>query len=375
MIKTTVWLLLCLTVALPSLFGQEIELKNPSFEDLPRPGATPMGWYDCGNIEETPPDIQPGQFNVTTKAKDKNSYLGLVTRDNDTWEGVAQRLSVPMEAGQCYNFSVFLARSDRYISISKTSRVEENFNRPIRLRIWGGTSYCSKKEKLAETVAVKHTNWKEYNLKFTPKAKYSYIFLEAFFEPSLVPYNGNLLIDDCSNLTPCDKKIEEPIAAAEEPKPKPKPQKPATTPQPKPKDEPIAVTPKQKVITPELDRTKIAEGKIIQVNNLYFKADSFRIETNSYAALNEVYDFLVENPSLKIEVGGHTNDVPKAEYCDQLSTARAKAVVEYLVDKGIDGKRLSYKGYGKRKPVAPNSTKEGRMKNQRVEIKILSFGG
>ena len=60
--------------------------------------------------------------------------------------------------------------------------------------------------------------------------------------------------------------------------------------------------------------------------------------------------------------------------CDKLSNDRAKVVAEYLTDKGIPDERLTYKGYGKRRSIASNLTKEGRKKNQRVEIKILSIG-
>jgi outer membrane protein OmpA-like peptidoglycan-associated protein len=84
---------------------------------------------------------------------------------------------------------------------------------------------------------------------------------------------------------------------------------------------------------------------------------------------------MLENGKIVIEVGGHTNNVPPDEYCDRLSTARAKAVADYLAAKGIDPKRVLFKGYGKRKPVASNTTPEGRVLNQRVEIKILSLGG
>ncbi len=387
--RNSIWLLILgLIFSLPNAFGQKINLKNPSFEDVPKHSATPYGWYDCGHVDESAPDIQPGFFGVEQKAVNKGSFLGLVTRDNDTWEGVSQRLSQPMKAGKCYSFSLSLARSEKYVSISRTSRVEENFNKPIRLRIWGGTSYCSKKQKLAETSTVKHTNWKDYTFKLSPKGTYNYIFIEAFFEPSLFPYNGNILVDNCSSLEimPCNKRPE-PIAESrpnQNTQPKPKKKKPkktttttTTTTTTKPVETPtkVVVAPKKKIITPELDRSKIKKGKVIQVNNLYFKADSFRIKQASFDALDEVYDFLTENPDVKIEVGGHTNGVPPHSYCDKLSSARAKAVVDFLIKKGISKNRLSYKGYGKRKPVATNETKAGRNKNQRVEVKILSFNG
>ena len=78
-----------------------------------------------------------------------------------------------------------------------------------------------------------------------------------------------------------------------------------------------------------------------------------------------------DNPGSVIEVGGHTNGIPSHEFCDQLSTERAKAVAQFLVDKGLPASRLTYKGYGKRKPVASNNTPDGRARNQRVEIKIV----
>ena len=80
-----------------------------------------------------------------------------------------------------------------------------------------------------------------------------------------------------------------------------------------------------------------------------------------------------ENGSVVIEVGGHTNNIPEHDFCDKLSNARAKSIADYIVQKGIDPKRVYYKGYGKRKPIATNDTAEGRMKNQRVEIKIISI--
>lgn len=384
--RNSLWLLMLgLIFGLPEAFSQKIELKNPSFEDLPRHSTTPYGWYDCGQVDESPPDIQPGYFGVEQKADDKATYVGLVTRDNDTWEGISQRLSQPMESGKCYSFSLSLARSEKYISISKTSRVEENFNKPIRLRIWGGTSYCSKKQKLAETATIKHSDWKDYTFKLSPTSDFNYIYLEAFFEPSLFPYNGNILVDNCSDLEmmPCDE-IPEPIAENrpnQNTQSRPKPitttttTTTTTTNQSTEKPKVDVIAPKKKIITPDLERSKITKGKVIQVNNLYFKADSFRIKQNSYEALEEVYDFLMENPDVKIEVGGHTNGIPPHSFCDKLSGARAKAVIDFLIDKGIDKDRLSYKGYGKRKPIATNETKAGRNKNQRVEIKILSFDG
>lgn len=123
-----------------------IQLTNPSFEDKPNPGVTPSGWNNCGPISESPPDIQPnGGFNVTKKAHHGMTYMGLVARDNNTWESVSQRLKQPMKAKQCYKMSLHLAHSPIYKSQTKKSRIPVNFDKGVTVRIWGGNSYKTKK--------------------------------------------------------------------------------------------------------------------------------------------------------------------------------------------------------------------------------------
>ena len=124
-----------------------------------------------------------------------------------------------------------------------------------------------------------------------------------------------------------------------------------------------------------LDVKKIKVGQVLRINNLYFQADSVDITEKSKPVLDEIFEFLNNNPNIVVEIGGHTNNIPSDEYCDKLSTERAKNVAEYLIKRGIDKARISYRGYGKKKPIATNSTAAGRKKNQRVEMKILSVGG
>ena len=76
---------------------------------------------------------------------------------------------------------------------------------------------------------------------------------------------------------------------------------------------------------------------------------------------------------MQIEIGGHTDGKGSDGYNQRLSENRAKAVVDFLVSKGIDIKRLKYKGYGKSMPVATNDTDEGRALNRRVEFRILAM--
>ena len=179
---------------------QIIRLKNPSFEDIPRQGTQPINWTNCGFSDETPPDTQPGGFGVTKSAYDGNTYLGLVVRKNDTWERVSQRLSKPIEANQCYSFSLFLARSEIYLSgVPGFAKKTVAHTAPCVLRIWGGDDTCKKNERLAESELVTSSNWSQFDFTFEPSQTHTYILFEVFYKtPTLFPYNGNIIVDNAS---------------------------------------------------------------------------------------------------------------------------------------------------------------------------------
>lgn len=124
---------------------------------------------------------------------------------------------------------------------------------------------------------------------------------------------------------------------------------------------------------PDLEISKINVGTVLRINALYFKADSTEVTPESFDVLNEVLDFLQKNQNVSIEIGGHTNTVPPHEYCDKLSTDRAKNVAKFFYENKIPESRVSYKGYGKRQPITQSESIEGRRLNQRVEIKVLSI--
>ena len=373
------FLILCLQLFIAAaIYGQgdTIKLINPSFEDTPKNSVPPRGWYDCGFENETPPDVQPlgtNGFNVNKSPAHGNTYMGLVVRDNETWEAVSQRLSRNLKKGKCYEFTIQLCRSEIYESQSRLTNLQANYVTPAKFRIFGGNAYCGKAELLGETSLVINVRWLEYKFRFEPSDNYSFVTFEAFYNtPTLFPYNGNVLVDNASNIVevPCVEKPEEP--KKEEPlvqnKPKPEAPKPEA-----PKTNP-ASEPKPKILT-ELDASKIKEGQKIKIDKLLFAADSYQIKAESYDVLNELYDFMTNNPNVVVEIGGHTNTIPQDDYCDKLSTSRAKAVADFLIEKGIPESRLQYKGYGKRQPITSDTSQEGRKKNQRVEIKILSVNG
>ena len=111
-------------------------------------------------------------------------------------------------------------------------------------------------------------------------------------------------------------------------------------------------------------------GTVVTLKNVFFDFDKADLKPESFVELDKLADYLKTN-SIRIEIGGHTDNQGTDEYNDRLSENRAKSVYDYLVSKGIPADRLQYKGYGRRVPVADNTTEEGRAANRRTEFKIV----
>jgi len=124
----------------------------------------------------------------------------------------------------------------------------------------------------------------------------------------------------------------------------------------------------------ELEAMAKTVGAKVSLKDVFFGANASFLQPKSFAELDKLALYLKKNNDLNIEVGGHTNGLCDDAFCNELSTKRAKTVVDYLVSKGVEGNRLSYKGYGKTQNIADNNTEEGRKKNQRVEVKITGLG-
>ena len=119
-----------------------------------------------------------------------------------------------------------------------------------------------------------------------------------------------------------------------------------------------------------LELSALGVGKSIILDDLLFKTGKAELDERSYRLLDQLVDFMNQNATLKIEIGGHTDNVGSNSYNQKLSEARAKSAVEYLVRKGISATRLQAKGYGESSPIATNETDPGRTKNRRVEMKV-----
>jgi len=118
---------------------------------------------------------------------------------------------------------------------------------------------------------------------------------------------------------------------------------------------------------------KIAVNKSIVLRNIFFDTGKATLRPESEVEINTLYQLLVDNPDMYIEISGHTDNVGSAASNKKLSLNRAKAVYDRLVAKGIDAAKLKCEGYGFDKPIAPNTTAEGRQENRRTEFKVLKI--
>lgn len=175
------------------LSAQVITLANGSFEGEPQDATVPQGWMACK--EGTTPDILPGYWGVYAEPSDGDTYVGLITRQNNTWESIGQRLSAPLKKNACYSFYIDLAHSETY----------SGYNGPIKLRIWAASLKCQKEQLIFESPLIDHTEWETYEVRFKANNTYRYLMFEAFHSEEPFQYKGNILLDRIRPVSPCDR--------------------------------------------------------------------------------------------------------------------------------------------------------------------------
>ena len=201
-------LLLCLFGVSISLSAQQvIYLENPSFEDIPQHSTPPSGWEDHGFEGQSPTDIHPkGNFGVYRAPIHGNTYLGMVVREDETYECIGQKLKETIKAGHCYQMEIAVTRSRYYIST--TAKKPDEFTNqitPCVLRVWGGLASSEEKILLAVIGPVKAHEWQYYLIDLQSAVDCDYLYLEAFYDEFVKsPYNGNILVDNLSPIVPCE---------------------------------------------------------------------------------------------------------------------------------------------------------------------------
>lgn len=123
-------------------------------------------------------------------------------------------------------------------------------------------------------------------------------------------------------------------------------------------------------ITMNFELEKAEKGSSVVLKNIFFDTDKYDLKEKSITELQKIIRFLNENPSVRVEIAGHTDNVGTPTYNQQLSEKRALSVYNYLINNGVNKDRLSWKGYGQSNPRASNETEAGRQENRRIEFRI-----
>ena len=137
--------------------------------------------------------------------------------------------------------------------------------------------------------------------------------------------------------------------------------------------------PDEKVLTQaniyskDIALNKLEVGGRLVLKDILFPYNSSYLNKESRIELNNLYNLLINNPNIHIEIQGHTDNVGGNNFNLELSENRAHKVMDYLLDKGIDSSRLVAHGYGEKRPLAPNSTVAGRQMNRRTEFEIVDY--
>jgi outer membrane protein OmpA-like peptidoglycan-associated protein/tetratricopeptide (TPR) repeat protein len=135
----------------------------------------------------------------------------------------------------------------------------------------------------------------------------------------------------------------------------------------------LADKPSDSVYEKNISLQPVELNATVRLKNIQFNSKSFQLQPVSLIELDKLVELMNENPTMKIRINGYTDNIGAATDNLMLSENRAKAVVDYLVSKGVDSKRLSSKGFGETQPVADNSTEEGRSLNRRTEFIVTGL--
>ena len=172
--------------------GQVI-IDNTSFEGTPADATMPAGWF--AGTKGTTPDILPGYWGVYTEPEDGDSYVGMITREDGSYESISQRLTGKVIEGSCYSMSLYMAFSDNYTG----------YNNPIHLRIWMSDIKNERQQLIYTSPLIKSEDWKKFNFDFTPETDKYYIILEAYISDEPKAHKGNILIDKISPIYFCNR--------------------------------------------------------------------------------------------------------------------------------------------------------------------------
>jgi OmpA-OmpF porin, OOP family len=340
-------------------------VPNPSFEEF---HGFPIGWYYKGTDFDdvvsfwtsatiASPDVYGPRVRVPSSWAEKGfgrqtahtgqamsgiTVYGCGTGKPHCREYIQVQLKEPLVVGQTYQIEFWVSHLPNSLKINNIGAYFSN------KRINTKTD-----EILKFTPQVKSDNilnaeggiWLKWSEKFTAQSEADWLIIGNFFSdnqtqtstPSVASLNfAYYYIDDVSI-----KKIE-----------------------------PIVKVP---IKEDDLTKTPLEKGKVIRLKDIFFDSDKSLLLPRSYVELDKLVQIMRENPTMEIEVIGHTDNLGDVNYNLTLSRRRAAQVMEYIVKNGIEARRMQSNGFGSSQPIAPNDVEDMRQLNRRVEFRIIKM--
>ena len=271
-----------------------------------------------------------------------NAYGGMCIRKKFI-EYVETKLSDTLIKDQDYLVEFYISRAERSLGAVKEFGVL--FTAKTR---WGLDDKGIKEKPDIEFIKKRgyrnKRKWTKLSAVYTANGNEAAVILGYFNHDKSKRFKGtaHYYIDDVS-ITPVETKKEEVVSVKTE--------------------EEVLAVPVSDAFSPNL-------GETITLKNIFFETNKSELLPQSFSELDKLVEFLQGDQSTTIEINGHTDNVGNENKNKVLSEARAKAVSDYLILKGIEEERVKYKGYGSEKPMTANVTEEDRQQNRRVEFII-----
>jgi len=355
-------LITCLATA-QTAAGQHNIVPNPGFEKY---SSTPIGWFYKGahftsvmKYWSSPTSASPDVFGPRVRvpanwaskgfgeqsARTGKSMVGITAYGCDEGkphcrEYIQIQLAEPLVIDQRYYVEFWVSHLSRSLQVNNLGAYFSDT--PFR-EITDATIDAVPQIKANRIIAAPPNNWQKISGSFVATSEASYLVIGNFYPDSLTKvqrYNSNSL--NYAYYYVDDVKLK--------------------------KEQPLISVP---IKDDDLTRITIEEGKVVQLKNIFFDTNKAELLPLSNIELKKLVQLLEENPTMLIEISGHTDSRGDIDYNLALSGKRAKAVFNYLVARGINHVRLRSAGYGSAKPIASNEEEAGRQMNRRVEFLIL----
>lgn len=362
----------CLSIGLlcASLTAQQNEamvseniVPNPGFEQF---ASAPIGWFYKGDhftqvmkywnsATSASPDVFGPKVRVPAYWKEKgfgqqkahsgNSMVGVTAYGCEKGkphcrEYIQIQLLEPLVIGQNYSAEFWVSQLPLALRIDQLGLYLSVA--PIN-KIGDGVLDFAPQVKAEDIIITPNNGWIKISGRFVAETAAEYLTIGNFTTDSLTtvqsPYSNHLnyayyYVDDVS--------IK--------------------------KEEPILEVP---VLEDDLSRIPLRQGQLITLRNIFFDHDKIELLPRSFKELNKLVQLLRQHPTMIIKIIGHTDSIGDFDYNLELSERRAKAVIDYLREKGIPNDQALYKGYGSSQPIASNEEASGRQLNRRVELLII----